>query len=117
MWILTPRVPADTEDEADRGQLEPAALIAEINMLLEFVSGRSDRTLGGGQQSRFPGVGDYNDALTKFFEIRQKVSGLADHPAQDPPPVPKPAMAPPPTESGPKAAANAPPTAGEHDAC
>ena len=108
MWTLTPRVPPDGEISTHRAQLEPIALIAEINMLLEFVSGRSDRTLGGGQQFRFPNNMPYDEALTKFFAIRQKVAGVANDPAKDEPHVPPPGMDHLPSQSATDAGSDAP---------
>jgi hypothetical protein len=56
-------------------QINAAALIAEINLLLDFISGRSDRTLGGGQQLRMPdGYTDYGAMLSEFFAIRSRAS-------------------------------------------
>jgi hypothetical protein len=56
-------------------QINAAALIAEINLLLEFISGRSDRTLGGAQQLRTPdGSNAYGAMLTRFFDIRSRAS-------------------------------------------
>ena len=60
-------VPFDT-------QININALIAEINLLLDFISGRSDRTLGSGQQMRVPeGYKDYGTMLSRFFDIRSRV--------------------------------------------
>jgi hypothetical protein len=81
---MTPRVPPNGKLSAHSAQLEPAALIAEINMLLEFVSGRSDRTLGGGQQFRFPDNRTYDQALTQFFTIRQKVAEASERSQESP---------------------------------
>jgi hypothetical protein len=56
-------------------QINASALIAEINLLLDFISGRSDRTLGGGQQLRMPDqYTDYGAMLNTFFDIRSRAS-------------------------------------------
>ena len=56
-------------------QIGVVALIAEINLLLDFISGRSDRTLVGSQQMRMPApYTDYGQMLDKFFDIRSRVT-------------------------------------------
>ena len=69
----------------DRGEssADPSSLIAEINLLLDFISGRRNLTLGGGKDERLPfGAATYHDALERYFEIREKCS--ASHGKREP---------------------------------
>ena len=54
--------------------LDPDLLTAEIGLLLDYLSGRHERTLTARQQGQYPlGCSTYEEALARYFSIDEKV--------------------------------------------
>src|SRR5262249_37740185 len=54
--------------------LDPDLLAAEIGLLLDYLSGRHERTLTNRPQGQYPvGCSTYEEALARYFSIDEKV--------------------------------------------
>ena len=64
------RQPAEDDTIVTETDAFDQQLIAEIRILVDFISGRGDKSLGAGTQGRLPSnCRTYADALAEFFRI------------------------------------------------
>jgi hypothetical protein len=66
-------LPADPPDSGFNALDEQ--IVAEIHILVDFISGRGDKSLAGGAVGKLPaGFTDYGNALSEFFRISDSMA-------------------------------------------
>ena len=71
--IEAPKIFLDKPDDPRSTALDPDLLTAEISLLLDHLSGLPERILTSPPHGHPPGCETYNDALSRYFVIDEKV--------------------------------------------